>query len=199
MLPVGLEIFPLPPKLWTTDEKRFEFYRGIVDRQEQGSFYIDLMVCSIFWKYQRMGTGRNPIIYFGILQPIGVGFVVQRDPGFNYLNIGLLIKIENNWNPPEFVSIFPNKGEQGTTLTDVTIIGANTEFESGVDEVWIGPVDLFGIAISNIRTISNTELKLDLEIETDAPIGFRNIRVQYDDGNGSIFAPDAFEVLPKTN
>ena len=66
--------------------------------------------------------GGLAAIYFGILQPIGIGIVFQRWLGggvttITFINVGLLIKTEDNWVPPEFGSISPNQGEQGATLS----------------------------------------------------------------------------------
>jgi hypothetical protein len=177
----------------------FGFYGGEV-YPGGDSFYIDMLVCSIFRvEYGPGASSRSGAHYIGILQPIGIGMVIKWYvmPNQFYLTIGFVIKTNNNWKPPEFVSVSPNKGEQGTTLTDVTVIGANTYFESGVD-VNFSPF-YSGMSISNLRIISDTEIRFDLAIETDAPIGFIGIVIQYNDGKESIFGNRVFEILPKTN
>jgi hypothetical protein len=200
-LPIGLQIFP--PGRYPTDEERYGFYRGTVYLTEFNypgdiSFYIDLLVCSVFIFRPHYGIGGGwRDTRFGILQPGGIGIMLTYW-GQPQMLISLLIKTDNNWKPPEFVSISPNQGEQGIILTDVTIKGVNTYFESGVDAIMFYPTG-YGTAISNIRTISNTEIQFDLEIATDAPIGFRVVRVKWDNGKESVTGYDAFEVLPKTN
>ena len=61
----------------------------------------------------------------------------------------------------------------------------------------------YGDIISNIRPISDTEIKFDLELEADAPIGFRGVDVTWDGGigkgRGHVGASDVFEVLGSTN
>lgn len=201
-LPIGLKIFRLPG-IWDTNGLQFVFYG------DTGSSYIDMLACSIFWAVE-VGpfsyiTGR----YFGILQPIGIGMVVKTDfrgalTPFSppNISIALLVKIKDNWVPPEFVSISPNKGEQGAILKDVTIRGLNTYFAYGDNIVMFRPAK-YGDIISNIRPISDTEIKFDLELEADAPIGFRGVDVTWDGGigkgRGHVGASDVFEVLGSTN
>ena len=198
-LPMGVHISPFPPSLEPIDWG-FGFYGGEVYGYHT-YFCIDMIVCSIFFVGINPGAGGGSLPqYFGILQPIGIGIVFEiYARGFipPDLTVGILIKTNDNWKPPEFVSVSPNKGEQGTTLTDVTVIGANTYFESGVD-VNFSPF-YSGMSISNLRIISDTEIKFDLAIETDAPIGFIGIVIQYNDGKESIFGNRVFEILPKTN
>ena len=99
-LPIGLQIFPLPG-IWETDGLEFGFYGG------EG--YIDMLVFSIFntgYSLSTCLTGGGSTSYFGILQPIGIGIVVElyvsSSPGVPaMLNIGFLIKISNDWEPPE--------------------------------------------------------------------------------------------------
>ena len=73
------------------------------------------------------------------------------------------------------MSISPNQGEQGTTLTDVTIMTEDTYFEDYGSKIIIFPTA--GLAISNVNVISNTELEFDLEIAVDAPVGRRDVYV----------------------
>ena len=101
--------------------------------------------------------------------------------------------------PGEIVSISPNEGEQGTTLTDVTIMGADTTFEDdGVSAILLMPPG--GFTVSNINVISNTEIEFDLEIAVDAPVGSKSVIVTYDDGIAYLYNSEVvFEILEKTN
>jgi hypothetical protein len=96
--------------------------------------------------------------------------------------MALLIKIDDNWTPPEqIMSISPNQGEQGTTLTDVSIWSRNTTFDDDSPvEISFDPPD--GLTISNINVISNTVIEFDLDIAVDAPVGTKRVIVTYDDG-----------------
>jgi hypothetical protein len=200
-LPTGIQILPFPG-IWDANGLQFVFYG------DTGPSYIDMLAFSIFWEVRGRGSSSGLIRwYFGILQPIGKGMVFELfELGYPYLsifmNVGFLIKINDNWVPPEFVSISPNKGEQGAILKDVTIRGLNTYFASGAISVMFIPAQ-YGEIISNIRPISDTEIKFDLELEADAPIGLRECVVTWDGGFGTgvgqVRASDVFEVLPKTN
>jgi len=201
-LPIGLKIFRLPG-IWDTNGLQFVFYG------DTGASYIDMLACSIFWAVERGSLSIIRARYFGILQPLGMGMVVKTDfegalTPFSppNISIALLVKTNDNWKPPEFVSIFPNKGEQGALLKDVTIRGINTYFASG-DAVVTFREAQYGEIVSNIRPISDTEIKFDLELEADAPIGLRSVDVRWDGGigkgRGHVGASDVFEVLPKTN
>jgi len=200
---IGMQIFPLP-WIWEARGLYFHFYGGEVSPGMNESFYIDMLVCSIFWGYDRMGAGGgSDKWYYGILQPGGIGIVFERTsrihPTTPIINTALLIKTQDNWVPPEFGSIFPNQGEQGARLTDVTITGVNTTFKDGSTvDVRFSPYH-FSEIISNIRIISNTEIMFDLDIEADAEIGIRNVTVRWDEKKESIGGYDVFEVLPKTN
>jgi hypothetical protein len=102
--------------------------------------------------------------------------------------------------PGEIMSISPDQGEQGTTLTGVTITGINTTFDDD-PPVEIHFIPSEGLTISNINVISQTEVEFDLTIALDAPIGFRDVELIYEDeySEYSVNSNDAFEVLEKTN
>ena len=95
------------------------------------------------------------------------------------------------------MSISPNQGEQGTTLTGVTIMTDDTSF------YYYGFVDInffpAGLTISNVNAISNTQIEFDLEIAVDAPVGRRDVYVLVGGGkylwNSEVF----FTVTEKTN
>ena len=100
-LPTGLQILPSPslvPLDW-----EFGFYGGKVNLAYD-SFYIDMLVYSIFWRMDVHAGGGYFAQYFGILQPIGIGIVVEYSaaPFPNKdLTVGLAIKVSDNWTPPE--------------------------------------------------------------------------------------------------
>jgi len=104
-LPMGVQILPFP-SLEPLDNSEFGFYDGEVYPWIYNySFYIDMLVCSIFWAIDIPTIGGGSITRsFGILQPTGVGLVFEN--GLNNrrlptLKIGLLIKTSDNWTPPE--------------------------------------------------------------------------------------------------
>jgi hypothetical protein len=205
-LPIGVQILPYPG-IWPTDDLEFGFDGGQVypgGIPQNNSFYIDMLVCSVF-SYRRQsgpGGGTSPF-YFGILQPTGIGILVQRysqiyPKTLLFINIALLIKTDDNWAPPEFGSISPNQGEQGTLLTDVTITGVNTPFQDDPPvEISFRPPD--GLTVSNINVINNTEIEFDLEIAVDAPVGMKQLIVRYGDRNKYVYRDNVFEVLERTN
>ena len=103
-LPMGIHISPFPPSLEPIDWG-FGFYGGEVYPSGGYSFYIDMLVCSIFSvEYGPGATSRPVVFYMGILQPIGIGMVIRwymAYPNQFYLAISILIKASDNWAPPE--------------------------------------------------------------------------------------------------
>ena len=92
----------------------------------------------------------------------------------------------------KFGSIAPDSGEQESTLTDVTITGENTTFQDDPPvDIAFSPAD--GLTVSNISTISNTEIEFDLAISADAPVGFKTVIVTYNDGKQTITGSLKFE------
>jgi hypothetical protein len=78
--------------------------------------------------------------------------------------------------PGEILSVSPNQGAQGTTVTGVTIMTKDTYFEDfGVWRVILFPAA--GLTISNLNVTSNTEIEFDLEIAVDAPVGKKEVYV----------------------
>ena len=104
-LPMGVHILPFPPSLESIDWE-FGFYGGkAYNSVRTPGFYIDMLVCSIFYlEDYHVGGGYFPL-YFGILQPIGMGMVVQYIgapiPNNKDLTVGWVIKVSDNWTPPE--------------------------------------------------------------------------------------------------
>ena len=108
-MPIGLQIFPFP---WIEPhyDVQFGFYGGAVypDLQSvEKSFYIDLLVLSIFGTGYSMSTDPGPVstsAYFGIVQPVGIGTVIVSSYQCCFLpvpkiGIALLIKTGDNWTP----------------------------------------------------------------------------------------------------
>ena len=101
-LPMGIQILP-SPSLVSLDWG-FGFYGGEVYNLRSPSFYIDMLVCGIFWGVGGGIGGGYPPIYFGILQPIGIGMVIQYNVApfpIKDLTVGLVIKTDNNWTPSD--------------------------------------------------------------------------------------------------
>ena len=108
-------------------------------------------------------------------------------------DIGFMVMPEG-----EIVSISPNQGEQGTTLTGVTIMTKDTSFEDdGVSAILLMPPG--GLVVSNINVISNVEIQFDLEIPVDAPVGKQGVYVVLGDGIGYFGNSGIFSVTEKTN
>ncbi len=78
----------------------------------------------------------------------------------------------NTTGSPYFVSITPNNGDKGATLTGVAIVGANTHFGSST------AIDMGqGITVSNIAASSATNLTCNISIDASAAGGTRNVVV----------------------
>lgn len=114
-LPIGLLLFPIPLlPLPVLGEVTWGFYGGEVYPQPSDpatkSFYIDMLVASIF-RYEEMTSipGNVPFTEtgFGIMQPIGIGMMInytKLNPSDSQslplqISMGLLIKTDNNWTP----------------------------------------------------------------------------------------------------
>jgi hypothetical protein len=109
-LPMGLQILPFP-WIWPFYDFKFGFDGGEVYRDSESienSFYIDMLVFSIFWgewKPPPGAVGAVPIRYSGILLPIGIGTVVESFLMSNpipsiAIRIAILIKTDDSWTPP---------------------------------------------------------------------------------------------------
>ncbi|MCK5010301.1 MAG: hypothetical protein KAS98_07440 [Deltaproteobacteria bacterium] len=114
-LPIGIQIFPLP-QIWTTNDLKFGIYGGKVylyDLRRESSFYVDILGLGVFYIEGTTAAGghRRPS-YFGLLQSIGIGMVVEIQPyclfyyhGCNItsveIRVGILTKTDDNWTPPE--------------------------------------------------------------------------------------------------
>jgi len=116
-LSLAVQIFPFPSlvPLYTS---AFAFYQhavyysvGDLEWGVNYASYLDLLVCSIFHvRYSYKYWTRETTKLSGILLPIGVGIVIEdfRVKRYNdifptaiELKIGLLIKTNDNWTPPE--------------------------------------------------------------------------------------------------
>ena len=112
VLPIGLRIFPTPG-IWIPGDLEFGFYDGKVYQNLtpiENSSYEDKQGIIVFStanspvSTQAIGDVIEPL-YFGILQPTGMGIVVEGNislipPGL-FIKMGLLIKTGDNWIPPE--------------------------------------------------------------------------------------------------
>jgi len=130
-------------------------------------------------------------IKFGVSMLIGAGAYLGTNvvfTGFSGAPIG---------EDPEFGSISPGEGVQESTLTGVTISCFNTTFRDNP------PVDVqfspsTGLTVTNISTVSNTEIEFDLQIAVDAPEGKKSVNVSWDDPSRTVPGGDAkFEVKLK--
>ena len=148
--------------------------------------YVDLGVVSIAYDIDPPAEGRwfreSWFIFFAIMQPaIGLGaFTGCESYGVSRSCLtGIMYKTYDNWLPPNFsLSINPNSGYQGTTLTNVHLYADNTTFQDN-PPVQIGIESPYGLAVSNTNVISNTEIEFDLDIAIDAPVGLRTVIVTY--------------------
>ena len=215
--PISVQIFPFPWIFYNSDYY-FAFYGGelyegykydLRPSRYYNVFYMDMPMFSIFFTYFPTSTHQMTGCigeYFGVMQPtIGMGMLTVFGCTIYYtpaIGLALLIKIDNNWTPseippePVLSSISPNYGVQGTTLTDVTITGVHTNFES-IFPVKVIFTPSYGLTVSNINVISDTEIEFDLEIAVDTPQGNRDVWVEY--GKETIVGSNFFGVSPKTN
>jgi hypothetical protein len=114
-LPIGGYLLPiplLPFPIFYFEGWQWGFYGGevypIVGGAATNSFYIDMMVASIFMYKDEIGTytfGSGIVIGFGIMQPIGLGIVTvyikYEGRPVPIIATGLVIKKDNNWSPPD--------------------------------------------------------------------------------------------------
>jgi hypothetical protein len=103
-LPTGVQILP-SPSLVSLDWG-LGFYKGEVYAlggywRLDDSLYIDMLVCSAFWARGGNSITAPSVMYSGILQPTGIGIVVEWQKTYDYMNIGFLVKTDDNWTPPE--------------------------------------------------------------------------------------------------
>ena len=206
---LGIMVEPfIPIPFFGPIEFSIGFYDGIIyleDNRADRSFYQDMLVASFFGyeDQQRCGpVGFCQSRGFGILQPLGMGVMFSHESGSflpSVVGMMALLKADDNWKPLMTISISPDEGEQGTTLTDVRIYGTNTTFQSNPPvEISFNPPD--GLTVSNINVISNISIEFDLEIAVDAPTGARSLTVTYDNGKQSVSRGGyAFRVNERTN
>lgn len=161
----------------TTAPSTRNFTLDRLQTTEQVKFLIDLWGISF-------ASLPPPFSTFGML--MGAGAYL----GENVVFIGFT---STPGEEPEFGSISPSSGQQESTLTDVTITARNTTFRDNPPvEILFSPPD--GLTVSNISTVSNTEVEFDLQISVDAPVGFKTVIVTWDDSTKSITGESQFEV-----
>ncbi len=96
---------------------------------------------------------------------------------------GLDIELSRLGSGPRVAAVWPSSGRAGTSAADVRILGAGFTEEAGA------ALDLgSGVAVTNVRRLSDQELLVDLGIGEDAPVGYRDASV------GGVRAVDAFAV-----
>jgi hypothetical protein len=182
-------IFPLIDWMHIDD---IGFYGGSVYwgdpkvwQQLPNSFYVNALVVS--FSTAIMGDSANFIISTCVMQPLGIGVITNIGydslQGFMLFQIGILHKINDDWAlPAQIIDISPYQGKPGTTLTNVTIKAIRTTFQDNPPvEIRFDPPN--GLTVSNINVINDTEIVFDLKIAVDAPAGYRNVIVTYDNGN----------------
>lgn len=110
VLPIGLRIFPTPG-IWIPGDLEFGFYDGKVYQNlspVENSSYEDRLGFIVFstanfpLSTQAIGDVIEPL-YFGILQPTGMGIVVEGNislipPGL-FIKMALLIKTDGRFAP----------------------------------------------------------------------------------------------------
>lgn len=219
-------IFPFPgigrigdeePDLGFYNDKLYRIQEYGVSYIENNSIYIDMIAFSIFTSnppFRRNSsitthlTAGVPSYDFGILLPIGIGMRITwactwyRHPLLPFIDIELLSKTEDNWipQPRAEISIFPNQGEQGTSLTDVQITFFNTTVSHVHHMCFYSYDSTNGVDFNNWIVISDTQVECDITIPDDEPIGFRQIEIFFDEDDGSyrqLHMDHVFEVIEK--
>jgi len=217
-------LFSIEGTLWETSEKliysngevrafsrEIGFYQGNVWTYREGSGwfpsstrYINLPMIGVahHFSFQLLWSPSvwaelfimQPSVGFGVLYHASYGARGWTFESTWDFRIGVMFKIEDNWIPEQTILfIQPSEGEPGTTLTNVEIEGRDTTFQDNPPvEISFDPPD--GLTVSNINVRSNTEIEFDLEIDVDAPEGYRTVIVTYDDGQQSITRASGFAV-----
>jgi len=106
--------FPFPPFVFVGSED-IGFYKGKVYGYEgygdyyfpiEESSYIDLLMVSIAYSIRGILSEAGSIS-LAIMQPIGIGVMTSINimnfypPKIPFFTIGILIKVDDNWIPPE--------------------------------------------------------------------------------------------------
>lgn len=90
----------------------------------------------------------------------------------------------------EFLQVVPNRVYQGDMDKDITIFCANTQFTQQSPGV---AFENGGISINSTEIVNDTTLKVNIDIDEDAPRGNGNIIISLSDGD-MIIAKSAFRV-----
>lgn len=144
------------------------------------------------WGVSSSFTPPEPFDIFTYSTIFGYGAYLGADAFF----LGFA-RIPGPDEEPSFGSISPAEGEQEQSL-DVTITGVNTTFQDdGPVDIAFVPNDNNEITITNVSTISNTEIECNIEISSTATPGFRTVVVTYDDGSKVVTGTNKFEVKQK--
>ena len=92
-----------PPEYWGGHMSEIGFYKGeVYGLGGLFSFYVNLGIASFFMVGMHEWYGRG--IYFGLMQPIGIGVMtftgISNYPSAIVFTIASLVKAEDNWTPP---------------------------------------------------------------------------------------------------
>jgi hypothetical protein len=96
---------------------------------------------------------------------------------------------------PIIVSVTPSSGQQGQTISQVTIAGQNTHFQQGVTQAIVGA----GITVSNLAVSSATAATATIAISPTAPAGPNTVVMitgsEVASGAGFNVTPGAAQIL----
>ena len=93
-----------------------------------------------------------------------------------------------------FGSIVPPIGIREITIPDVTITCRNTTFNDGNPvKVEFSPSD--GLTVSSLSVRSDTEVRFNLQIAVDAPVGKKSVIVTYGSPTKSVIGNAVFEII----
>lgn len=100
----------------------------------------------------------------------------------------------NPGNPPSdpyLSSVDPDNGDQGSSLT-VQIFGANTHFQSGVNNVWLN-LDSEIIDFAGVYAVNDSLISAQLDIPANAIPEVWNVNV-YNETDGDLSLPNGFTI-----
>lgn len=93
-----------------------------------------------------------------------------------------------------FGSIVPPIGIREITIPDVTVTCRNTTFNDGNPvKVEFSPSD--GLTVSSLSVRSDTEVRFNLQIAVDAPVGKKSVIVTYGSPTKSVIGNAVFEII----
>ena len=95
---------------------------------------------------------------------------------------------------PQFLQAAPAWAFQGEEDKYITIFCANTGFTAQSPSV---AFENSGIEINRTEIINDTSLKINIDVQGDAPVGKDDIIIDLGGGHGLIIAQDSFEIREK--